>query len=503
MDHIFSWTERRPAVALLMVVLAWLLLRIVFFDGCWWAWDDWFHVRYAYLWDGPPKNIYEARLFFNALLRASMALFGFRPIAWAMPGLLASLMTVLSAYWLGLRQLGRTGAFAVGLVAACMPIDILYCSVPLAGPVSAGFAACALALLMGSESRAGLAMAVVAASLAALCHPAEVFAVLAMAAAVFFFSSHKKAILFAAASIPLFLALDMGASALASGGDPLHNFALLRNWHDPDAYVVMYSAAWFTRPFTSLFFSKAFGFAIPIAVAGLFVEPLRRSRVYLGLLSYCFFLWLWFSFGSAKPTSYEPFWRDTRFWQPMTPALALMVGWIVQKKPSLRAFLLLGVCGLGVALVAASGTWGQAARISLEMLQYVRRNPNAAFLTDSLTVMQMEGYNHFQPIPNVCALPCSTGIPHRPAVFLLFNPLNQPEPVPNRPKPAPIGIENLRCGAPVLVTELKPRVIASFLPLRVLRRYPFLIRRPPGAIRPISFSADATYKTAACDASPE
>src|ERR1035438_6136646 len=85
MDHIFSWTERRPAVALLMVVLAWLLLRIVFFDGCWWAWDDWFHVRYAYLWDGPPKNIYEARLFFNALLRASMALFGFRPIAWAIP----------------------------------------------------------------------------------------------------------------------------------------------------------------------------------------------------------------------------------------------------------------------------------------------------------------------------------------------------------------------------------------------------------------------------------
>jgi hypothetical protein len=85
----------------------------------------------------------------------------------------------------------------------------------------------------------------------------------------------------------------------------------------------------------------------------------------------------------------------------------------------------------------------------------------------------------------------------------LFNPLNQPAPVPNRPKPAQIGIENLRCGAPVLVTELKPRVIASFLPLRVLRRYPFLIRRPPGAIRPVSFSADATYKTAACDASPE
>jgi len=498
-----SWAERRPAVALLTVLLVWLLLRILFFDGIWWAWDDWFHVRYAYLWDGPPRNIYEVRLFFNALLRASMALLGFRPIAWAMPGLLASLMTLLSVYWLGLRQLGPMGAFAAGMVAACTPIDILYCTVPLAGPVSAGFAACALVLLIGTISRAGLSLAVAAGALTALCHPTGVFAVLAMAAAAFFFGPRKRAIVFAASAIPLFLALELGASALASGGDPFHNFAVLRKWHDPDGYVVMYSAAWFTRPFTSLVFSKSFGLTIPLVAAGLFLQPLRRSRVYLGLLAYCFFLWLWFSFGTAKPTIYEPFWRDTRFWEPMTPALALMAGWIVLKKPSVRTPLLLGVCGLGVALVASSGTWGQVARISLEMLQYARQNPNDMFLTDSQTIMQMEGYNRFQRIPNVCALPCPKEIQGGRPVFIMFNPLSQPTQMPNRPKPVSLGIGKLRCGPPVLVTALKPRVIAAFLPLRILRRYPFLIRRPPGDIRPVVFAPDATHATTACDAPPE
>ena len=498
-----SWTERRPALALLLVLLVWMLLRIAFFDGCWWQWDDWFHVRYAYLWYGPPQTIYDARLFFNMLLRVSMALLGFRPIAWAMPALLASLATVLSAYWLGLRQLGHAGAFAAGLIAACMPLDILYSSVPLAGPVSAGLAACALALLIGTDSRTGLVMAVVAGALAPLCHPTGVFAVLAMAAAAFFFFSRRRAVIFAAAAIPLFLVLELTASALASGGDPLHNFALLRNWHDPDAYVVLYSAAWFTRPFTSLIFSKSFGFAIPIVAAGLLVEQLRRSRVYLGLLSFCFFVWLWFSFGTAKPTEYEPFWRDTRFWQPMTPALAVMVAWIVQKKASIRFPLLWGVCGLGVILVASSGTWGQAKDISLAMLQYVRRNPGAHFLTDNITRMQMEAYNRFQAIPNVCVLPCTTGIPNQQPVFLLFNPLNQPVEAPNRPEPVQLGIGSMRCGSPVLVTAMKPRLIVAWLPLRVLKRYPFLIRRPPGAVRPVLSSADTNEKTTACDAAPD
>ncbi len=502
MDYIRSWTERRPVLALLSVLLVWLLLRVVFFERGVWVWDDWFHVRYAYLWPGPPQNIYDARLFFNAMLRASMALLGFRPIAWALPGLLASLMTVLSAYWLGLRKLGPMGALTAGLVAACMPIDILYSSVPIAGPVSAGFAACALALLFGGESRVSLAIAAVAGSLAAFCHPVGVFAVLAMTVAAFFFSSRKTAMVFVAVAIPLFVVLELGASALASGGDPLHDFALLRNWRDPDGYVVMYSAAWFTRPFTSLVFSKSFGVAIPIVAAGVSIESLRRSRIYMGLLAYCFFVWLWFSFGTATPTGYLPFWRDTRFWQPMTPALAVMVGWIVQEKLSLRLPVLLGVCGLGIALVASSGSWGQAAGISAEMFRYVRGNPNATFLADPQTIMQMEAYNRFQPIPNACALPCSTGQPNRPAVFLLFNPLNQPVQVPNRPRPDSLGIERLRCGSAVLVTAPKPRSIVAFLPIRLLLRYPALIRRPAGAIRPVLSSADPNESTTACDAAP-
>jgi len=137
------------------------------------------------------------------------------------------------------------------------------------------------------------------------------------------------------------------------------------------------------------------------------------------------------------------------------------------------------------------------------MWQYAGRNPNALFLADSQTIMQMEAYNRFQTMSNVCALPCSTASSSRQPVFLLFNPLNQPEQAPNRPKPVQLGIGNLRCGAPVLVTALKPREIAAFLPLAVLQRHPFLIRRPPGAIRPVLFAPDASEKTMACDAAPD
>ena len=76
-----SSRRAHPLVAFGIVVAVWLLLRLLFFEGCFWMNDDWFQMRYAYLSSGPPANIYDARLLFNAALRASFHLFGYTPLA--------------------------------------------------------------------------------------------------------------------------------------------------------------------------------------------------------------------------------------------------------------------------------------------------------------------------------------------------------------------------------------------------------------------------------------
>ena len=468
-----------------------LALRLLFFEGCFWANDDWYQVRYAYLWPGPPANIYDARLFFNMLLRAALHVFGYGPVAWAFPGLLGSLMLTGSSIALALRKVGIVGGVAAGLITASLPIDLAFSTVPLAQSLAVGFFGIAVFLLMGFESRIASVGAIGAAALAVLAHPSVVFHVIALAVAFFLFAVRRRAIVFGFASLVLYFALEFAISAVVTG-NPFHNFAILREWHDPEAMVVLFSRRWFTKPFSDLFFSKSFGFAFPtIALALLMIPELRRSRLCKVLAFYCFGAWLWFSFGSAKPTIYEPFWRDTRFWHPMALSVGVLIGMIVSARPRLRTPLLAAFCALHILLMAGSGVWGQSKHISLEMLRFVQNNPDAGFLTDPLTRAQMLGWNGFHDLSNVCVLPCGRSWQHTQRVFVLYNPLNQPVRIPNRPPPASLGFDALRCAAPALTTEAKPRLLVAWLPSGIWSRYPLMIRRPVGYVRQLLASDSA------------
>ena len=227
-----------------------------------------------------------------------------------------------ASFELARRTIGEGGAIAAGLITSSLPIDVLLCSIPLALSFSIGFFAVAVLLLMTSQRSVSLTAAIIAAALSVLAHPVAVFHVLALSVAVFLFGDRRRALVFCCASIALYFFLELSISAVVTG-NPFHNLMILRGWHDPDGLVVLFSRRWFTKPFTDLIFSKMFGLVFPvIAVASLLIPELRRSRLYLILVSYCFGGWLWFSFGTAKPTLYEPFWRDCDSCTRCVPVLA-------------------------------------------------------------------------------------------------------------------------------------------------------------------------------------
>jgi hypothetical protein len=492
-----SIRRSRPLVAFGVVFVVWLLLRILFFEGCFWLNDDWFQVRYAYLWTGPPANIYDARLLFNGLLRASLHVFGYRPLAWALPGLVGSLLMTAAGFELARRTIGSSGAVAAGLITASLPIDILLCTVPLALSLSVGLFAIAVLLLTSSPRRVGLVGAILAAALSELAHPVAVFHVLALSVAVLLFGHRRRALVFGGGSVALYFCLELAVSTAATG-NPLHNLVILRAWHDPDGLVVLFSQRWFTKPFTDLLFSKMFGFVFPvIALALLLIPELRRSKLYLILASYCFGGWLWFSFGTAKPTIYEPFWRDPRFLHPMGSSIGVLVALIVSCRPRWRTAILVVLCSVNILLVTSSGTWGQSKNISLEMLHFVQSNPEARFFSDLVTYRQRSAGNQFRELANVCVMPCPAAVSGTQRVFLLYNPLNQPAWTPNRPPPVSLGLDQLRCATPVLITQPKPRLIVAWLPFSIWSRYPALIRQPAGYIRPVLSAGAAGQR---CDA---
>ena len=141
---------------------------------------------------------------------------------------------------------------------------------------------------------------------------------------------------------------------------------------------------------------------------------------------------------------------------------------IVSCRPRWRNPVLAILFTFNVLLVASSGTWGQSKNISLEMLGFVRQNPEARFVTDPMTYKQMVAWNEFRELPDVCVLPCLAAVSAPQRAFLLYNPLNQPVSTPNRPPPASLGLNELRCSTPVLTTQPKPRLIAAWLPFQYL-----------------------------------
>lgn len=462
----------------LLLFAWWAGLRVVFFTGIIGS-DDFFHLRYAIQWDAPPVNHWEARLAFNALLRAAIRLLGYHEWVCALPSLAGSLLLVTAAIRGAYLGGGCRSALLAGWIAASMPLDVILSTVPSASPLSSGIAGWFFVELLGRR----WILAALIGGLATLIHPVNVHFVLMAAVMRAVFERQIRPLTAAALAVCVYFLLDFGINTL-SWGDPFHSLRILSQWHDPDPYYKTGSAEWFLYPFRSLVFSKEFGIAALLACCAPLLRPAGRKWTLLCAATVAAF-WLWIGFGSVKPTEYEPFWRLARFQYPLIVPISMALADVL---PGLRARITFsaGILSvLHILLLAGSGSWGESVEISRRFLDEVRRRPDRVFLTDLRTEREMIGLNGFQPIGNLRSWPQVCRSAEAQGDWLLAeNPLNLAN-YGDSFRPRPVWTPT---GRPLMVLKAVPRRAFAWAPRSWVSRYPVLLRRPEARLLPVRVS---------------
>ena len=466
----------RLLIALLLVFGWWLGLRVFFFEGLQGA-DDLEHVIYALQWDHLPQNHWETRLFFNALLHASIRVFGPSQAVYALPGALGSLVLLVATTLCGYRRWGVSGLLSAGLLVASLPLDVIHAAVPSAHPLAAGLAAAGTALLLWNSSWLWSGAAALVLALAVLAHPAYVFFAFALCGPRILFGLDNPQRLAAAACVVLtvafYFALEL-AVYKAVTGDPLYEIKLLERLGpeqgvlDPD--YSLFSPGWFLFPLWSFCFSRQFGLMVFLGTAGVLIFRKRLTREDLCLALTCLALWAWIGYGSFKPTAYVPFWRTVDYNYALAMPVCLCVTALLMLWRGGRVAVMSVLLGLHVLMLSSLGVWGQGIKISNEMLGYVKAKPATHFLTDRLTNRELFALNGCRRLANVSVYGRGSDRPPQGAALVyLWNPLNQPT------RPAGLSL-----GKAEFATKPRLRLIAYLLPGQLGAGREVLVRRPSG-----------------------
>jgi hypothetical protein len=307
------------AIGIVMVVGWWIALRVLFFEGLHGV-DDLEHVIYALQWDHLPRSHWETRILFNALLHASIRVFGESELVYALPSLLGSLLLLGATALHGYRRWGVTGLVVSGMLVASLPLDVVHATVPTAHPLAVGFAAVGTAFLLGSPTWLSTGASASCLALAILAHPAFVFFTFALCGPRALFADNNRqrlaALACATLSIAIYFAFELAIYKVVTG-DPFYEMKLLERLGPQqgvlDPEYPIFSRGWFLFPLWTFFFSRQFGIMIALGTIGVLIFRKRLPREEFCLALSCLALWLWMGYGSFKPTGYLPFWRTVDY----------------------------------------------------------------------------------------------------------------------------------------------------------------------------------------------
>jgi hypothetical protein len=471
-----------PGVAVPLLVGAWLLLRVVFFEGLW-GYDDLYHVHFA-MRPRVPIDVWEGRLFYNALLIAAYRLFGAAEWALALPTMLSSLGFVLVTWWAARRLAGDAAGLLAGLLAATCAQDVAMATDPIAAAQENAFAAAGTALALTGRPR--LAGAAFGAAIASHLTAAFYFGPFLLAFAAFGDRRRIPALL--GAAIGTYVLLDPLPEWILSG-DPLHYLHLVQSTHlEHQPYTLppflpsgAWNPAWFWWPPATFLFSKAFGLLLSLPVGFALLRWRRIERVDRLLVVLILGGWAWINWGTQLPYAYQPLNHQVRYWYPLAMPACVLAARMVRHVRRRRAWAAV-LLAPGPLLLLASGSWGQNVEISRELMAYAQAHPERAFATDAYTYDEMLILSDLAPPPNVTVLPGDAPeFGHPPAgppenAELLVNALQLGRPKAARLERLLAAAERAPISAPTW------RTFAYLLPERMRAAHPSLMRRPPAEV---------------------
>jgi hypothetical protein len=146
-----------------------------------------------------------------------------------------------------------------------------------------------------------------------------------------------------------------------------------------------------------------------------------------------------------------------------------------------RGYLAAGATiAMHMLLLGNAGPWGQAIKISGDLLEYVERRPDVQFATDAVTLRHLQVLNRGDRPRHVQLYGASVRRPEAetgPEIFL-WNPLN----LAQRPG-------ELKSSPWAYTTRPSYRLLARLLPRDYVSAHPWWQRRPAGAAIEIASSS--------------
>ena len=484
--------QRRWAAPILVGFAIWAVARAVFFVGYEGS-DDMFHVRYAVLWDHAPANHWECRLLYNAVLAACLRIGGVNEYAAAIPSLLASAAMQACIFFVCVRHASPRAAWWAGLIGALLPVHVHCATVVGAYPFMVGFLALGtVALLESPGSRRASLLAGLFLGLGLVTHlyAGYYIAMLGLAALAVDWRRYWRPLAVAAGGCVLLSVIDMAVFRVWTG-DWLGRIHILTSTHlgtDDEAGYPAIDAAWLAEPIVRVLLSKGFGLGMALAaVAAVWKWKQLDVRIRVLGLSLALF-WVLLHYGSQVPWAFRPFWRLDRYFYPQALGLAVVCGASLGQARR-WALAAAGVIACGVLLLAGSGSWGQNAHLSRELLAWMTEHPGQRCVTDFHTANEMYILAGVRPVPNLAvsdeAKPSWLIDPGVPRISLeaeswdaaLENPLNADREGAAFASRLDRVSDSLR-----LLDQTRPayRLLTTILP--VLRCREWAIRKPPAYI---------------------
>jgi len=382
----------------LAVAGVWIAARAAFWVGYAGA-DDQYYARYAYLLHRPPMNHMEFRLPLVGAMGASFRLLGPTELAACLPTLLGSAALLAAVAWfVDWPRICNWQTNGSVLLAATIPLDVTFCTVPGPGTLVGGLTALGSVAILKGNRLAGIAGALLL-TLAFMTHLLNFWYV-----AIFCFTAlafdWRRFWVPVAACVVLSGALLAGECAtyeqwLGDAGARFRTFGTQtgEGGIPVDARAGGSHLRFFLMPLQILLLSKHFGVGLAVMTLAGFAAWKRLQVEARVLLLATFLFWFWLGYGTNVPWAYRPPSRGMHYYTPLILGVCALgpmaLGLIFQKRRWVAQVAVAGMLGLHLLALLAGGRWGQNVDVSRELLAYCRQHPQRTFLADVYTVNEM------------------------------------------------------------------------------------------------------------------
>ncbi|MBN2294122.1 MAG: hypothetical protein JXM70_16970 [Pirellulales bacterium] len=360
-----------------------------------------------------PSHFYEFRVLGLWLARASTVVFGPSEVAYRLPSLLASLTIVASVAWfVNWPRIIDWKSQTAMLIACTLPLDAGLRSGIGVPCIAAGLLAAGTVCILKGGSGVRYAGAALL-GLSFMTHEMSFFYIMifCFTALAFEWRRFWKPVLVTVLISGGLFAIECVVYAILLN-DPLARYHAaaegIRIESNELFSVPGGSLLFYVWPIRILVFCKQWSFdLLLLVITGAFAWR-RLNMDQKILLVTMFVLWFWLGYGTVLPWKYQPIHRGVHYYIPLTLGIASLLPYTLHlalagRQRIAEGILVVLIC-FHVALLAASGTWGQNVDVSRELVRYANRNSTMRFLTDLRTLDEMQLANRFQRPQNVVAV---------------------------------------------------------------------------------------------------